>query len=561
MNEEFTICSNESHKASGSKYPKDTVPIELFNDKNSDKLYKYCKDCRNYYKSHQSAYRKKTTDNKKYDEAVKNNADVIHCLSDYHDNTIYPKDKVPRKLFEKENSDELYKHCENCRIYQTKRRKETKQLKLDIHKKEIENNSEYISCLSSFHDNTIHPKHKVPRKLFLKNPEIPNSALTKYCSNCKNYRAKDIKEKRKTNRIKAENKGLYYCATCNNEVNKLEIGVNIDSTLSNNCQSCCYKKTALSKIHKQNFIKLKHEYIQNYQSCCYLCNNIFIVINNITLPIPTKIINNIRYIEYNGTLYTSKFFIDNYSDIINVYILHFDHLSEKEQRERKIIGPNESFLAKTSDVPHMSSDIKMRYEASKCQLICGKCHIVETMRREDEKRIEIHGNKTIKQKTGKNLDQKRNYINELKKQGCSVCNYVNIDLPRFFHFDHIDPTTKINNISEMTHQSKYSFDHLVAETNKCRIICMHCHMCHTKDQWNNDIYRKKKEPKPILQDLIVTNKKHTVKIIQYDKNNNFIEEYKSISGASRLCNIPRDKLYKILDNKVEHKEFIFKRSE
>lgn len=82
-----------------------------------------------------------------------------------------------------------------------------------------------------------------------------------------------------------------------------------------------------------------------------------------------------------------------------------------------------------------------------------------------------------------------NYINTLKLSGCCLCNYKNSDLPRFFHFDHIDPSTKIDAISEMIRCKKYSIEDVIDEIKKCRILCLHCHMIHTKTQWDNDVYR------------------------------------------------------------------------
>jgi hypothetical protein len=308
-------------------------------------------------------------------------------------------------------------------------------------------------------------------------------------------------------------------------------------------------------MSKQIFAKIKHEHIEKNQSFCFLCNKIYIINNDTLTSLDTILNGDTRYVKYNNILYIVRDFIIEYADIINIDVLHFDHLTEKEQRERKIIGPDEPYLAKIDNVSHISGEIQIRFEASKCQLLCGKCHVIETIRREDEKRIEKHGSIDYKSYINKNQDKKRDYANELKKQGCSLCNYIDISLPRFFHFDHIDPSQKINTISEMIGDSRYSFEHLLSEIGKCRILCLHCHMIHTKNQFNDGVFRGKKEPKPVINDLL----KMYFKINQYDKNMVFIKQYASISEASRLCNISIKHIYKILDHKKEHQDFIFER--
>jgi hypothetical protein len=41
-----------------------------------------------------------------------------------------------------------------------------------------------------------------------------------------------------------------------------------------------------------------------------------------------------------------------------------------------------------------------------------------------------------------------------------------------FHFDHIDPSTKINSIGNMIHFSKKAFNE---ELKKCQLLCIPCH--------------------------------------------------------------------------------------
>lgn len=407
---------------------------------------------------------------------------------------------------------------------------------------------EYMNCLSHVHVNRTYNKDKVPKTQFIKYINNPDGPLSKWCIECRNDRAKYSQNKRKHNKTKAENSNMYYCASCNNTINDTDRALNIDGSQAKCCVSCQDTRNNQTKILKSYFYELKIEYIKKYQSSCYLCNYIFIYNNeNNLIEIPTNLIEGVRYLEYNNELIIVTDFIKLYQQQLVLDILHFDHLTEQEQRDKKLLKDNEEYLPKKGNVSQMRCESEMRFEASKCQLLCGKCHVTETIRRENG----------VIYRPPAQLE-KITYINELKKGGCVLCHYVNSELPRFFHFDHIDPSTKIDHISVMMLYGKYSINHLINEVKKCRIICLHCHMLHTKNQWNDNVYHTKTD-KPIITDYIIPKKQHCVKIKKYDNQNNLIREYGSISEAAKDCKITRDKLYDIIAKKVKHENFIFKR--
>ena len=78
--------------------------------------------------------------------------------------------------------------------------------------------------------------------------------------------------------------------------------------------------------------------------------------------------------------------------------------------------------------------------------------------------------------------QKLDITNSLKLKGCEVCGYADKTMLRFLDFDHIDPLMKREVISRMVKDNAYSADELLTEINKCRIVCRHCHIIHTKTQ-------------------------------------------------------------------------------
>jgi len=56
------------------------------------------------------------------------------------------------------------------------------------------------------------------------------------------------------------------------------------------------------------------------------------------------------------------------------------------------------------------------------------------------------------------------------------------------HFDHIDPTTKVNSIARMSSMSQVKFD---AEIDKCQLLCENCHKMKTEAEGSGgDIERK-----------------------------------------------------------------------
>ena len=73
----------------------------------------------------------------------------------------------------------------------------------------------------------------------------------------------------------------------------------------------------------------------------------------------------------------------------------------------------------------------------------------------------------------KNKAKKRQQIQEYKKMmGCSKCGYN--ENPDILHFHHIDPRTKVANVSRMVGKN-HSMKRIKEEINKCRLLCITCH--------------------------------------------------------------------------------------
>ena len=149
-----------------------------------------------------------------------------------------------------------------------------------------------------------------------------------------------------------------------------------------------------------------------------------------------------------------KEFIEEYSDLLEYRVLDFDHLPTEDPSMKKLCAVSR---AKTKE--------NMTIESLKCQLVDCKCHLIETIKREKGRK-----------KYGEHLNKKE-YVDNIKKSGCSFCNYIPEKdcMLRFLHMDHIDRSTKIYNISNMVMDHKYSMEDLREELDKCRPLCLFCH--------------------------------------------------------------------------------------
>ncbi len=72
-----------------------------------------------------------------------------------------------------------------------------------------------------------------------------------------------------------------------------------------------------------------------------------------------------------------------------------------------------------------------------------------------------------------------NIMTYLSSKKCAICNETDI---RTFEFDHINPSQKKFNISQGLRLG-YSWNNIVEEIKKCRILCANCHKKHTANQF------------------------------------------------------------------------------
>lgn len=398
---------------------------------------------------------------------------VQHCT-----HSRYPKNEVPIEFFQKENK--IYKTCLDCRNYKNKMKKASEFRNREYFQQSVISDGDLLFCSNVSHitNGSVHPRNEVPIDLFRKEPENIKSELFSSCKDCRNYKAYNQKARVSKQKIIASENNKFCCNNCYKHYEISDRALNKDNTLSILCVYCKSTQNLQYPKYKETVIKIKMEFIKKYEASCYLCKSLYIKdnINNSAIELKTYINDNKLYVDFDDKQYETMDFLKYSGMDLELDILQFDHLTEEEQRERGLLLPHEEYVLKKYDVSRARSEASMRLESLKCQLLCAKCHVIETVRREDGIILPVSNRK-------KKLD----YTNQLKLKGCEICKYQNSDLPRFFDFDHLDPVTKIRNVSKMVHENKYNFDELITEISKCRILCHHCHIIHTKTQIDNGI--------------------------------------------------------------------------
>jgi len=82
------------------------------------------------------------------------------------------------------------------------------------------------------------------------------------------------------------------------------------------------------------------------------------------------------------------------------------------------------------------------------------------------------------------INKKKEYKNKIKlERGCAYCGYN--ENVRGLIFDHIDPSTKTWNVSNMP---DYSYERIDEEIAKCQVLCGTCHLIKTYSGTRNNCF-------------------------------------------------------------------------
>jgi len=376
----------------------------------------------------------------------------------------------------------LLKACISCRLYQKerdrKRHDKHSEIFQDRKTTALADKTGHMYCKGDVHlaaCSSLYPRERVPIELFRKVPNDPKSALFKSCLYCRQYSRitdNDLLQRKRGSAL-TNNKSL--CERCWKEFEKFDMAKNINGTLSSQCIDC--QSRAISRCKELAGLrdKIKYEFMEKYQCSCQKCKGLYfspIDDSLVSIRLQTYLKDDgLRYISYMGMELSVKTCLVACKHLLEFDVIDMDHLTETEQRERGLLMPDEPYVPKTGGLSELYSEDLMRLEARKLQNLCVRCHVEETVRRE-----------TLVGPTTKLAKIKKDYVNSLKSQGCSSCGYCDPQLLRFFDMDHLDPTTKIDNVSTMVHDKNRTLQDVIVECWKCRVLCRHCHRINFRKQ-------------------------------------------------------------------------------
>ena len=407
--EEYRACSNKQHHVTGSGYPATEVPIENFRKIPGDLtsgILKTCIDCRNY----------KRRANRGYEERWQAKVQASHDAD-----------------------------------------------------------GEFMTCSNHGHNKlSKFDRESVPREQFLKYPNDPRSHMVKICKDCSGDKSVKLKFHRERHLAEvAEIPGVFVCSTCHVTKDEALRSTKKDGSPGASCKSCkeaTFKNVIRVKGEEE---ELKLEFMLKQEASCYKCRCLYFHHPDDYMKIvkyETNIVDGIRHVVFKGYKIEANDLLRAGAQYLAYTIMEFDHLPEAEQRARGMLKPSDPYIPKRERVSNIHSKAGKRLEALKCQLLCSKCHVEETIARED-----------FEKPTGE-IRRKQIYVDDLKEKGCVLCGYVNVDLLRFFHLDHLNPTNKIDKLANMTRGFKYTMQDVIDECAKCRVLCAHCHKLHTEIQ-------------------------------------------------------------------------------
>ncbi len=220
----------------------------------------------------------------------------------------------------------------------------------------------------------------------------------------------------------------------------------------NECRRCMKYSDSNVKRTKEIHDRIKQERIAELGYCCEVCCKTF-------LKKPAG--------EYGFDVVDSMKGVE--LDQIELRNLEFDHLTKEEQLAR-----GHYYGEKTRGVAGIKSYNTGKKESKKCQLTCLACHCKETIRRRDEAR---NGKK-------KRANPGKDYVNACKLEAaeCSLCGCFDETNLSYFHWDHIDPSKKIANVSRMVSDS-VPIPVISQEVQKCRLSCGFCDRIYSGEQY------------------------------------------------------------------------------
>ena len=546
----FQSCTSTKHTSSISIYPKDKVPKSHFRQNPADpnsKICRMCYDCRN---KERKKYNEKKQSLIVLASNVSEDSEFGVCVSLTHARASdYPKDKVPKHLFRKyiENpNSEVCKMCYDCRKFSVeidKVQKEKREEELKILASTIDKNSEFQLCPSQTHTSTAstYPRDKVPKTMFLKDPNNPDSEKLETCLDCREKINEQVKERRANLREIAElkrqdpNAKFVICIDPQHQVISkykrdevprhmfMKFPENPKSPLRKRCSDC----RCIDNERRLTNKDLNEEKVGDNEFYCRPCNKIKPLEEQATKLNGEKskmckkcLINDqnsyarsaalrqtikMEIIKKNGCSCEKckKIFLrpeTSNSGVIELSTYERDNIFYVTYKDREYTVENfldefeELLELRILEYDHLTeeeqrergllgeNDIFVPKKDNLCHLAGEDSIRLETVKTQliDSR---CHTEETIRRQLpnpypqNKFCEEKMTYVNKLKCKGCSVCGFYDPTLHRFLDFDHLIPKDKVECIAEMVRNPAYSMEDLIKETDEL-VTRILCKFCH-----------------------------------------------------------------------------------
>lgn len=193
--------------------------------------------------------------------------------------------------------------------------------------------------------------------------------------------------------------------------------------------------------------------------------------------------------------------------IFDSFCMDFDHLFGKIKSVSRMLLEN-------------ASKDSILEEIKKCDLVCVLCHNIRT---------NIRLVRCSEKKHTKYVARNITIINKAKNKPCKICGnqYSSYNM----HFDHIDPSTKFKNISQL---KSVTVKTLLLEMEKCQVLCA---LCHRRKSIIDQRLKKYKQrivilkPKPFIDNV----SKECIKCYNILPFNDFTKHKKTKSGLNSWC--------------------------
>jgi hypothetical protein len=139
--------------------------------------------------------------------------------------------------------------------------------------------------------------------------------------------------------------------------------------------------------------------------------------------------------------------------------------------------PSTKSFSLMSSRAQLKARSRLLEEIAKCDIVCSNCHRVRT-RRQHRARLAERGPTGRSPRIHEQRERWRYHadlLDQLRNVPCQDCG--GRFPPCAMEFDHRDPTTKARGVTRMI--SSASIERILAEVDKCDIVCSNCHRART----------------------------------------------------------------------------------